>query len=65
MTVRAARIVPVLVALALTVSAFPALAANADHPNQDVNKANDQGGRTGNGKVDDPNRSQPCPAARY
>ena len=47
-----------LVAGLLAGTALPALAANADHPDQNVNKANDKGGDTGNGKVDDLNRAQ-------
>ena len=43
---------------ALLLLASPAVAANADHPHQNVNKANDKGGDTGNSKVEQLNRGQ-------
>ena len=47
-----------LVALALAFPAVPALAANADHPQENVDKSNDKGGPTGDSKVDDLNKGQ-------
>ena len=47
-----------LAVLALLAIGSPAMAANADQPDRNVNKANDKGGDTGNGKVDDLNRGQ-------
>jgi len=49
------------IAIALTllaVAAAPALAANADAPQSNVDKTNDAGNRTGNDKVDALNRGQ-------
>jgi len=46
-----------LVALSLTI-AVPALAANADAPDQNVDKRNDAGGSTGNDQVDQLNKGQ-------
>lgn len=42
----------------LILVAAPAWAANADHPYENVNKANDKGNDTGNSKVDDLNKAQ-------
>ncbi len=39
-------------------AAAPALAANADAPNRNVDKSNDAGGPTGNDKVDQLNKGQ-------
>ena len=39
-------------------AAVPALAANADAPNRNVDKSNDAGGPTGNDKVDQLNKGQ-------
>ena len=47
-----------LVMLGLLAFSAPVLAANADQPDRNVNKANDKGGDTGNGKVEDLNRGQ-------
>ena len=47
-----------LVAAALMLPALPSMAANAEHPQQNVDKSNDKGGPTGNSKVDELNRSQ-------
>ena len=47
-----------LVVLLMLAGSVPVLAANADQPDRNVNNANDKGGDTGNGKVDDLNRSQ-------
>ena len=47
----------VLVILGL-LAAAPALAANADAPNRNVDKSNDAGGPTGNDKVDQLNKGQ-------
>lgn len=49
------------IAIALTllvVAAAPALAANADAPQSNVDKSNDAGNSTGNDKVDALNRGQ-------
>jgi len=46
-----------LVALALLAGA-PALAANADQPNTNVDKSNDAGGSTGNAQTDKLNNGQ-------
>jgi len=46
-----------LVALSL-IAAGPALAANADAPDQNVDKRNDAGGPTGNDQVDRLNNGQ-------
>ncbi len=46
-----------LVALSL-LAAGSALAANADAPDQDVDKRNDAGGSTGNDQVDQLNKGQ-------
>jgi hypothetical protein len=46
-----------VVTLGLLVAA-PALAANADTPNRNVDKSNDAGGPTGNDKVDQLNKGQ-------
>ena len=48
-------------ALVVTLSLLagaPALAANADAPNRNVDKSNDAGGPTGNDKVDQLNKGQ-------
>ena len=47
----------VVVILSL-LAAAPALAANADAPNRNVDKSNDAGGPTGNDKVDQLNKGQ-------
>lgn len=47
----------VLVALCL-MAAAPALAANADAPDKNVDKRNDAGGATGNDQVERLNRGQ-------
>lgn len=39
-------------------AAAPALAANADAPNRNVDKSNDAGGPTGDDKVDQLNKGQ-------
>ncbi len=58
-----------LVALSL-MAAVPALAANADAPDQNVDKRNDAGGSTGNDQVDRLNKGQldqnqhPAPASQ-
>ena len=58
-----------LIAAALMLLALPSMAANAEHPQQNVDKSNDKGGPTGNSKVDELNRGQldvnqtPAPAA--
>jgi len=58
-----------LVALSF-MAAVPALAANADAPNQNVDKRNDAGGSTGNDQVDRLNKGQldqnqhPAPASQ-
>lgn len=39
-------------------AAAPALAANADAPNRNVDRSNDAGGSTGNDKVDQLNKGQ-------
>ncbi len=39
-------------------AATPALAANADTPNRNVDKSNDAGGPTGDDKVDQLNKGQ-------
>lgn len=39
-------------------AAAPALAANADAPNRNVDRSNDAGGPTGNDKVDQLNKGQ-------
>ena len=44
--------------MACTVPAAPVLAANADQPYQNVDKTNDKGNDTGNGRVDTLNRGQ-------
>ena len=46
-----------IVALSL-LAAAPALAANADAPNRNVDKSNDKGGPTGDDKVDVLNKGQ-------
>ena len=46
-----------LVALSL-LAASPGLAANADKPDQNVDKSNDVGGSTGNDQVDRLNKGQ-------
>ena len=48
----------VLFAVALMLSALPSMAANAEHPAQNVDKTNDKGGPTGDSKVDELNRGQ-------
>ncbi len=49
-------------------AAAPALAANADAPNRNVDKSNDAGGPTGNDKVDQLNKGQldeqPAPSSQ-
>ncbi len=63
-------LVPAL-AIVMMAAAGPVLAANADQPNTNVNKANDKGGDTGNSRVEELNRAQsdsstpsaPAPAA--
>ena len=47
-----------LLVAALAIPAVPALAANADQPYLNVDKSNDQGNSTGNGKVEDLNKAQ-------
>ena len=47
-----------ILAAALAVSAAPAFAANADQPYKNVDKTNDKGNDTGNGRVEDLNRGQ-------
>ena len=47
-----------LVVLLSLVAAAPALAANADAPNRNVDKSNDAGGPTGDDKVDQLNKGQ-------
>ena len=42
----------------MTGAALPALAANADHPYENVNKANDKGNGTGDSRVEDLNKAQ-------
>ena len=46
-----------VVILSLLIAA-PALAANADAPNRNVDKSNDAGGPTGDNKVDQLNKGQ-------
>ena len=46
------------IALLLALGAAPALAANAEQPNTNVDKSNDKGGPTGNDKTDQLNRAQ-------
>ncbi len=48
----------VLFAVALMLPALPSMAANAEHPAQNVDKTNDKGGPTGDSKVDELNRGQ-------
>lgn len=48
----------VLVVILGLLAAAPALAANADAPNRNVDKSNDAGGPTGNDKVDQLNKGQ-------
>jgi len=47
-----------LVAILSLLAAAPALAANADAPNRNVDKSNDAGGPTGNDRVDQLNKGQ-------
>ena len=47
-----------LVVILSLLAAAPALAANADAPNRNVDKSNDAGGPTGNDKVDQLNKGQ-------
>ena len=44
--------------VALTLLATPALAANADAPDKNVDKSNDAGGSTGNAQTDKLNNGQ-------
>lgn len=58
---------PMLAMSLLAALATPALAANADAPNQNVDKTNDAGNATGNAQTDRLNtgqldRNQPPPA---
>lgn len=46
------------VVLALLTVAGPALAANARHPNRNVDHRNDRGGDTGDSRVDQLNQQQ-------
>ena len=39
----------------------PAFAANAEHPETNVDKTNDKGGSTGNDKTEELNRAQQTP----
>ena len=48
----------VLVVTLGLLAAAPALAANADAPNRNVDRSNDAGGPTGNDKVDHLNKGQ-------
>ena len=47
-----------LVVILSLLAAAPALAANADAPNRNVDKSNDGGGPTGDDKVDQLNKGQ-------
>ncbi len=50
-----------LIVTLLAAFASPVLAANADAPNKNVDKTNDQGGPTGNDKTDALNKGQQTP----
>lgn len=49
---------PLAITITLLLGAAPALAANADAPQSNVDKRNDAGNSTGNNKVDALNRGQ-------
>ena len=50
-----------IIAALLASLSVPVLAANADEPNKNVDKSNDQGGPTGNDKTDALNKAQQTP----
>ena len=50
-----------VIAAILTSLCLPVLAANANEPDKNVDKTNDQGGPTGNDKTDELNKAQQTP----
>lgn len=52
-----------IIAVILTGLSLPVLAANANEPDKNMDKSNDQGGPTGNDKTDELNRAQQTPPA--